>query len=256
MAETFTQEATAKVAEVPVEAVKALEVDATKPTQPQEKTFTKAELDAEVLKVRQEGTRREKRITELEAKAQLSDTQVRELGNLRQSVASLEDMMASLLDGQGVQAAETPMTYARRLAERRAQPPQLPQTPQLDPVIQAQTLHLDSLVEDAELSPDAPEMAVAKQKYADEGYKATVKYLKGIAREKAQPKPKETPEEMEKRIEAKIRHDLGLDSVDTSLAAGGGTRSFTRKQIADMSPEDYAKNEAAIKAAQAVGRVK
>ena len=70
MAETFTQEATAKVAEVPVEAVKAPEVDATKPTQPQEKTFTKAELDAEVLKVRQEGTRREKRITELEAKAQ------------------------------------------------------------------------------------------------------------------------------------------------------------------------------------------
>ena len=55
---------------------------------------------------------------------------------------------------------------------------------------------------------------------------------------------------------AKMRKDLGLDSVDTGIPAGGGTRAFTRKQIADMPDTEYEKNRAAIVAAQAAGRIK
>lgn len=58
-----------------------------------------------------------------------------------------------------------------------------------------------------------------------------------------------------KDMEDRLRKDLGIDSVDTSLAPGEGT-TVSRKALADMSLADYRKNKEKIDAAYKAGRIK
>jgi hypothetical protein len=72
-------------------------------------------------------------------------------------------------------------------------------------------------------------------------------------------KNKALKEEVKKSIAdetAKLRRELGFDSVDTGIAASGGVGTFTRGSIAKMSLEDYEKNEKAIRKALNEGRIK
>lgn len=59
-----------------------------------------------------------------------------------------------------------------------------------------------------------------------------------------------------KEMNLKNRIELGLESHDTSASAGVGDASFTRKQLARMSPEEYEKLKPKIDKALREGRIR
>ena len=72
-------------------------------------------------------------------------------------------------------------------------------------------------------------------------------------------KPEDEKEQEQKWITEGKRlamEESGQLNSDTGGPQGSSGRSFTRKQIEDMSPEDYSKNREAIAAAQEAGRIK
>ncbi len=233
MPETLTEGAQTKEAEVATQVV----VEAPKPPEPpQGKTYTEAEakrlVDEEVLKVRREGTKREERLKVLEGKVQLSEAQARELTTLRESVSETQLMIATLLDAQGV-AGNGP-SYTERLQAKLK-----PQVHVLTPEEQAaqmrqmqETVRLEEIV--AEVEPTEEEFAEARTTYSTKGFAATTKYLKGLATTRKNASVKESPDDVEKRIEARLRKELGLDSVDTSASiAAGGKRIYKVSELAD-----------------------
>ena len=219
------------------------------PPPPTEKTYTKAELDAEVLKVRQEHSKREQRTKELEAKAQLSDQMVRELSEIRQRQDSSEVMLATFLDTQSGDDSHT-----RSLQERRKVV-----TPVSNPVADFVLKRISTMAQEAGLELSDPTLCHAQYAFEAGRFEEAEREAKQVVdkvKEKKTVAKQETPEDMEKRITAKVYAKLGYnpDSVDTSTPVGG--RVFTRKQIVDMPDEDYKKNKAAIDAAAAAGHIK
>jgi vancomycin resistance protein YoaR len=256
---TFTQEATAKVAEpVAQTATQATEA----PKQPVEKMIPESEArklaEQEVLKVRQEGTRREKRLKELETKAQLSESQSRELTGLRESVGGLEEQLAALLDAQQVASGDG-QSYTQRLRAKRdaaqattAQPTQA----QLRAIQEG--VRLDELVADVGLEQDSEELDEARSLYQTKGFTAALKYLKGIktkAPEKEQ--PRDELAELKKKLAAYEAKDKEVaDSVDTSasMGTGPGKRIYTVAQLEDRS--FVRENWKDIQLAEKEGRIK
>ena len=267
MAEIATQEATNWTTTEPVPATapeaEVTEGKAESAKQLQEKkTYTEEEVagfKADLLKERQTITKHTTRIKELEAKTQLTERQASELAGLNTRLDEQELLQAQILDtlkGQGAEIPqEQPQSYAAQVMARRQQ------RMQAQPVMQSvgeptdeAYVSIKELVTTAGLEMNNPKFDYASYLYrSGKNVSALNEVKKTLAGET---KVSETSAQIEARLEAKIMAKLGLDSVDTSLAAGGGTRSYTRKQIADMSPEDYEKNEAAIKSAQTAGRIK
>lgn len=72
-------------------------------------------------------------------------------------------------------------------------------------------------------------------------------------------KPEDEKEQEQKWIDEGKRRAMeesGQLNSDTGGPQGSSARSFTKKQLEDMSPEDYIKNREAISVAQVAGRIK
>jgi hypothetical protein len=80
-----------------------------------------------------------------------------------------------------------------------------------------------------------------------------------LDRVKKEAKPQEPPkgkEESEEEKERKILAKYGYLKSDTGGPSGAGGASFTREQIANMSPEEFAKLKPEIDKARKEGRIK
>ena len=77
-----------------------------------------------------------------------------------------------------------------------------------------------------------------------------------IEKEKAVETPKPVDrDKLKAEMRAEIIKELGLDKQDSG-GVGGGVTSFTREQIRNMTPDEYVKNETAIRKALEAGRIK
>ncbi len=73
---------------------------------------------------------------------------------------------------------------------------------------------------------------------------------------KVDEKKPETESQLRERIEREVLEKHGLLNKEKVNPSTGGGRSWTKQQIAQMSPEEFAKNEEAIFEAVQRGKIK
>lgn len=243
------QQATTEVAETPEPQQPEKEAQA----EPTEKMLSRAEVDELLKKERRTISKHTGRIRELESQINITQKQSRELADLRQDMNLMVKMVAQQLDAQGVSPTST--TYQQQIQELQQQrkPVEAETTQPLTAEQKAEVLRLEELVDDAGLDRDSEEMDKIHEIYRTEGYRATARQLKEMISSKN--KPKETPEEMERRIEQKLMAKLGINSVETEVPTGAaGKRVYRITELEDPTFVDEHWED--IRKARMEGRIK
>ena len=165
----------------------------------------------------------------------------RRLDGMEESQADLKDYLIDHL-GEG-EEKPTRKTERQRLEERRKSQP-------VDGEVQRFISYVDSLglAHDDELV----EEAVADDRTPNEA----LKYLRGKMNEKSQ-------EAIDKQIADSVRLGVeqelkkrGMTTSGSETPSAPGGKTFTAKQIENMSVREYAENKAAIDEAQRLGKIK
>lgn len=190
------------------------------------------------------------RLTEELTRAKANNASLTTIEQRTQKVEQVLGLMVEALAGN--QDEDTPVPTRASLKQRydalnrKAEAPLAGPTPE-----QLMEYHtLNKLTRKAKLDPESDEVAEARTLYQTKGFDAAEEYLEGLVEKKKA--PKETPDEMEARITAKVRKELGLDSVDTSSPSSSKGKTLT---VEDITKGDKFDAREVIKA-MSEGRIK
>lgn len=255
----------------PTEQVVATPAETPVVTQPaQEKTYTQKELDA-ILAAEKE--REEARVKGLNKVVSRKDSEIEALKKqpgdavtlpvLRKMAAALEEAIS---DGYGSeersQSAKLKLAAINQEITQMATNAERAKTEAIRDNMWAKIKELglnpDTSAEDYDERLD-PIVQFWKLGDIPEAQRRLDKLASKIEKERQKVAEVETPKvdvaKLEAEIRAKVIKELGLDKQDVGGGAGGVT-SFTREQIRNMSSDEYARNEPAIRKALEAGRIK
>jgi|TARA_Y100000296_G_scaffold62173_1_gene72155 hypothetical protein len=246
--EEFTQEASVKTEATEESQAKdesqAQEIE----SQQKEKSYTQAELDEALTKERKVVSKHANRIRDLENRSN-------DFAKVLSSLAGLEDFMAQFLDSQGFSVEEAAVSNVERLKRQRQATTATPASSER----QTEANALEELAKKAGLVRGTEEMQEAIEKFQYEGYYSASEHLKEIIAIKAKAekaKQDKANEELKASYRLEVLKEYGINSVEAEARPGGGMKTFSRKQIGDMSPDEYAENEPAIARAAAAGKIR
>jgi hypothetical protein len=202
--------------------------------------------------------RKEKEILRLQGVVQKQSISKNDVLALHKKIDEMQDWVADALDSQRSQAygeeeaKPTRKTYREQLATQRAQAQPQAQnvSAPADPDAQMFWAYMtsqgltfaDKVVQDAIADDKNPQQALA--------------FLKGKMDEKIQTTiAKQAREIANSLFEEKVK-TYGLTAAGAGSPNAGGSGSYTKKQIADMSPEVFTAKHDDIIAAQRAGRIK
>jgi hypothetical protein len=179
------------------------------------------------------------RLTEELTRAKANNASLATIEQRTQKVEQVLGLMVEAIAGN--QEEETPVPARSSLKQRydaiNRKAEAQPEGPTPEQLMEYHTLN--KLTRRAKLDPESDEVVEARTLYQTKGFDAAEEYLEGLVEKKKA--PKETPEEMEARITAKVRKELGLDSVDTSAPASGKGKYITDEDIANADSKDLIK---------------
>ena len=226
---------------------------------------TVEELQAKLNEAQKEIERKE--VVLQQTKRELRDARQRggskaEIESLGKRIEAQEEWLAQALDdlsnrvgGDYEEPKPTRKSYSQQLQERRTKPK--PEESRVDPDAQkfltycdAMDLHLD--YDDLEGCDPLVKEALGEGRNFKEG----LKYLKDKMKSKETVDvDKLVDEKLQIALEKRLK-DMGLTTGGAGMPSAPGGKTFTSKQIEDMSPAEYATNRDAIKEAQRQGRIR
>jgi len=177
-----------------------------------------------------------------------------ELNALHNKIDSLQDWVAEAMDGlvsqvSGEVVEPKRKTYRQQLDEQRAQTK--PKTePPLDPDAQRFLTYMAS--QGLNIEDDLVQEAIAE----DRSPKEALKYLRGKIEATSQAMIEKRAKEIAGTIVEQKLKELGLTVSGAGSPSASRGKTFTRKQLADMSLEEYRANKEAITDAIRQGRIK
>lgn len=172
----------------------------------------------------------------------------RKIDGLQDWVAGTMDDLAARISGETPEV-QTRKSYKAMLDENRKNQPQ----PQVDPAAQR---FLDYLADEGlTLDDDMVMETIRDTKTPQEAMKAMKEKIKTMNQAEIEKlAEKKAEEKMQTAIEQALKN-AGLTSAGVGSPSGGG-KNWTKKQLADMSVEDYLKVKPEIDEALRQGRIK